>query len=279
MSLKFKCLDCGKDIVVKYLEVGENAQCKSCGSKNVVPETADEITEDYIIAEDFKTDMTKCPKCGAAVGPEAIFCQECGIRLSELETFQKDSLVEEQEEIEEEEQKETKIYSTGTVRRDGKAVKTGAIFVILAAMMALIFFATPWLKVQGMTSSFREVTETYSGFGLLKGEMPLGFALLGMGGMGLFIFLVLFAVIIIGIAAVCTLVSYMNAQKPKSTLIISCGGAIMACSGLVFFFLLLMGYFFYRTAGGAQAGFYMEMIAMIVAFIGGIPMIKAANSD
>ena len=279
MPLKFKCLDCGRDIVVKYLGVGESAQCKSCGSENVVPETADEITEDYIVEEDSKTDMTKCPKCGAAVGPKAIFCQECGTRLSELETLQKDTFEEEQEEIEGEKQKETKMHSMGEVRRDGKAVKTGAIVVILAATMALIFFATPWLKVPGMTSSFREVTETYSGFGLLKGEMPLGFALLGMGGMGLFIFLILFAVISIGVAAVCTLVSYMNAQQNKSTLIVSCGGAIIVCSSIVFFFLLLMGYFFYRTAGGAQAGFYMEMIAMIVAFIGGILMVKTANSN
>ena len=46
MSLKFKCQNCGKEIIVKFLKVGEIAECKSCGSVNAVPETAVEIAED-----------------------------------------------------------------------------------------------------------------------------------------------------------------------------------------------------------------------------------------
>ena len=37
MALKFKCQNCGKDIVVRFLKVGEIAKCRSCGSANAVP--------------------------------------------------------------------------------------------------------------------------------------------------------------------------------------------------------------------------------------------------
>lgn len=89
MSLKFKCLDCGKDIIIKYLKIGESAKCKSCGSNNVVPESAVETTEDDIIAEDSKTNMTKCPECGASMEVDARFCEECGTELehSELQKY------------------------------------------------------------------------------------------------------------------------------------------------------------------------------------------------
>jgi membrane protease YdiL (CAAX protease family)/DNA-directed RNA polymerase subunit RPC12/RpoP len=50
MSLKFKCQNCGSDIIVRYLKVGETARCKACGTENVVPETAAENIEeaDYL---------------------------------------------------------------------------------------------------------------------------------------------------------------------------------------------------------------------------------------
>jgi len=38
MPLKFKCLNCGSDITIRFLEPGENALCKNCGNYNVVPE-------------------------------------------------------------------------------------------------------------------------------------------------------------------------------------------------------------------------------------------------
>ena len=50
MSLKFNCQNCGSDIIVRYLKVGETARCKACAAENVVPETAAETTEepDYL---------------------------------------------------------------------------------------------------------------------------------------------------------------------------------------------------------------------------------------
>ena len=42
MALKFQCKNCGKDIAVRFLEVGEVAECKSCGASNSVPESAEE---------------------------------------------------------------------------------------------------------------------------------------------------------------------------------------------------------------------------------------------
>ena len=37
MNQVFSCDQCGKDIETKFLEVGERAQCKSCGAPNTVP--------------------------------------------------------------------------------------------------------------------------------------------------------------------------------------------------------------------------------------------------
>lgn len=46
MALKFQCKNCGKDIAVRFLKVGEAAECKSCGASNPVPESAEEITDE-----------------------------------------------------------------------------------------------------------------------------------------------------------------------------------------------------------------------------------------
>ncbi len=45
MSLKFRCSDCGNDIVVRFLDVGEEAECKNCRTKQVVPATATQTDE------------------------------------------------------------------------------------------------------------------------------------------------------------------------------------------------------------------------------------------
>ena len=42
MALSFKCEFCGKDIVVRYLRVGEKALCRHCGEHVAVPEKAEE---------------------------------------------------------------------------------------------------------------------------------------------------------------------------------------------------------------------------------------------
>ena len=45
MALKFQCKNCGEDIAVRFLKVGEVAECKSCGTSNSVPESAEAISE------------------------------------------------------------------------------------------------------------------------------------------------------------------------------------------------------------------------------------------
>jgi len=45
MSLKFKCSSCGQFIVCEHLKIGEIAECKSCGAKNVIPKSAIETDE------------------------------------------------------------------------------------------------------------------------------------------------------------------------------------------------------------------------------------------
>ena len=46
MALKFRCKNCGKDIAVRYLTVGEAAECRNCGTSNAVPESAEKISEE-----------------------------------------------------------------------------------------------------------------------------------------------------------------------------------------------------------------------------------------
>ncbi|MYE91431.1 hypothetical protein F4X33_20820 [Candidatus Poribacteria bacterium] len=46
MALKFQCANCGKDIAVRFLKVGEAAECKSCRASNSVPESAEEISDE-----------------------------------------------------------------------------------------------------------------------------------------------------------------------------------------------------------------------------------------
>jgi hypothetical protein len=43
MSLSYLCPQCGKQITVRYLKVGEQAKCRSCGAPSVVPPDASEI--------------------------------------------------------------------------------------------------------------------------------------------------------------------------------------------------------------------------------------------
>ena len=46
MALKFRCKNCGKDIAVRFLTVGEAAECRNCGASNSVPESAEEISDE-----------------------------------------------------------------------------------------------------------------------------------------------------------------------------------------------------------------------------------------
>ena len=46
MALKFQCENCGKDVAVRFLKVGEAAECKACGAGNPVPESAEEISDE-----------------------------------------------------------------------------------------------------------------------------------------------------------------------------------------------------------------------------------------
>ncbi len=46
MALKFQCRNCGRDIAVRFLKVGEAAECKSCGASNSVPDSAEEISDE-----------------------------------------------------------------------------------------------------------------------------------------------------------------------------------------------------------------------------------------
>ncbi len=46
MGLKFQCKTCGVGIMVRFLKVGEAAECKNCGATNPVPESAETIDDE-----------------------------------------------------------------------------------------------------------------------------------------------------------------------------------------------------------------------------------------
>ena len=46
MALIFRCKTCGDYIVVRFLKVGEAAECKNCGASNTVPEAAESIDDE-----------------------------------------------------------------------------------------------------------------------------------------------------------------------------------------------------------------------------------------
>lgn len=64
MSLKFNCDNCGRNVVVKYLNKGEKAKCKSCGAEMIVPIDAIETDEKpwYDATEKYVSG-----KCGTGV--------------------------------------------------------------------------------------------------------------------------------------------------------------------------------------------------------------------
>ena len=45
MALQFNCQHCNELVVSKFLKVGEIAECKKCGEKNIIPEHAEGISE------------------------------------------------------------------------------------------------------------------------------------------------------------------------------------------------------------------------------------------
>ncbi len=46
MGLKFRCKTCGEDIVVRFLQVGEAAECNNCGASNPVHESAESVDDE-----------------------------------------------------------------------------------------------------------------------------------------------------------------------------------------------------------------------------------------
>ncbi len=46
MALCYKCPHCQSEIMLRYVEIGETANCSSCGNKSIVPQDASTINED-----------------------------------------------------------------------------------------------------------------------------------------------------------------------------------------------------------------------------------------
>jgi|GEM_PF-975030 uncharacterized paraquat-inducible protein A len=64
MPLKFKCNHCDAEIISKFLKVGEDAKCKSCGKVSTIPEDSEgvsesQLKEDHTISDVFNGNDSK----------------------------------------------------------------------------------------------------------------------------------------------------------------------------------------------------------------------------
>jgi len=48
MAHKFKCTACGKEMLVKWLDPGEQAKCRACGADVTVPADAKQVPDDSL---------------------------------------------------------------------------------------------------------------------------------------------------------------------------------------------------------------------------------------
>ena len=98
MALKFTCPNCGSDIYVKYIRPGEMAECRSCGTKTIVPETSDEAEAppDYLGREDSASKVTtpapeparyECPRCKTLCAEGTEVCPICNLRFSTISLY------------------------------------------------------------------------------------------------------------------------------------------------------------------------------------------------
>lgn len=49
MAFKFPCNTCGEYIIVRFLKLGEAAQCRNCGANTQVPESAEHVNDEAAI--------------------------------------------------------------------------------------------------------------------------------------------------------------------------------------------------------------------------------------
>jgi len=65
--MTFRCVKCGAEISIRYLKSGEVAQCKICGTPNVVPETDGQIQFGQVVRKDDVERGSSMSRVGIAV--------------------------------------------------------------------------------------------------------------------------------------------------------------------------------------------------------------------
>jgi len=88
MSLGFNCPECGKQVLVQYLRPGDEAICRSCGERVVVPESAIETDE----RPEYEEDAVSRALRGLEARPAAE-AEELASRLSRFVASLVDALV------------------------------------------------------------------------------------------------------------------------------------------------------------------------------------------
>ena len=74
MGLKFQCKTCGEDVVVRFLKVGEAAECKTCGASNPVPESAESTDDETAASYQSRARRPADSGTGRLAGLSGSFC-------------------------------------------------------------------------------------------------------------------------------------------------------------------------------------------------------------
>jgi DNA-directed RNA polymerase subunit M/transcription elongation factor TFIIS len=72
MAFEFRCENCGNKIVAKYLRKGEIAVCQSCGTRNRVPDSAEDVSEPRTAVEPKVSEPTGEEKYLLEIKPQNI---------------------------------------------------------------------------------------------------------------------------------------------------------------------------------------------------------------
>lgn len=58
MGIKFKCPSCENEIALRFLKIGDEFKCRSCGQRGIIPESGEEVeTINEIYNANVKTDL------------------------------------------------------------------------------------------------------------------------------------------------------------------------------------------------------------------------------
>jgi predicted RNA-binding Zn-ribbon protein involved in translation (DUF1610 family) len=171
--IEFTCQHCSKILKTKDDKAGLHAQCPGCGADLVVPDGSQVATldEPEVVGEPSAT--RTCPMCGETVAASAVTCRYCGEKLN---------------------RKSRKLL----------APHRGALILVLGI---LAWFICPFIGIAAWFMGTHDLQEMDAGRmddegrGLTQAGRIIGLVFLILGVLSLALFIVFFAIGVMGAAA------------------------------------------------------------------------------